>query len=181
LLQADLADQEFPPHVHEALVIAVTEVGGAVVRIRGASETARPASVLVCNPGEPHSGEMGRSRRWRYRGLYFEYGALTQLQDALGTKGQPYFGAAAYADMELAGALLAAHRLLENPSSDVFESDQAIAHTMGMLYARYGSSKPQAPPKSKDRALIDRAVGILNERFAEPLQLGPRWDSRRFS
>src|ERR1044072_864074 len=91
LLHADLADQDFPPHVHEALVVVVTEEGGAHVRCGGRSETARPAGLLVCNPGEPHSGSMAGSSLWRYRGFYFEARALDYLRTALSLSDQPYF------------------------------------------------------------------------------------------
>src|SRR6185295_14205766 len=91
LLHAELTDQEFPPHVHEALVVVVTEEGGASVRCGGRGETARPGSVLVCNPGEPHSGSMGGSRLWRYRGFYFEARALDCLRSILSISDQPYF------------------------------------------------------------------------------------------
>src|ERR1043165_3163185 len=83
LLHAALTDQEFPPHVHEALVVVVTEEGGATVRCGGQNEQARPATVLVCNPGESHSGTMGGSKLWRYRGFYFEARALDRLQRLL--------------------------------------------------------------------------------------------------
>src|SRR4029079_15349810 len=98
LLHAELADEDFPPHVHEALVVVVTEEGGASVRCGGRSETARPASVLVCNPGEPHSGSMGGSSLWRYRGFFFEARALARLRGDLGISAQPYFRRGALAD-----------------------------------------------------------------------------------
>src|SRR6185437_16861028 len=109
LLHAELADQEFPPHVHEALVVVVTEEGGASVRCGGRGETAEPASMLVCNPGEPHSGSMAASRLWRYRGLYFEARALDALRSVLALSHQPYFRRGALADPGRAHAVLTLH------------------------------------------------------------------------
>jgi AraC-like DNA-binding protein len=171
LLQAELTDQEFPPHVHDALVVAVTEQGGAVVRARGSSEAAEPASVLVFNPGEPHSGDMGGSLLWRYRGLYFEECALNQLRRGLSTRNQPYFRTNALVDGGLAQGLLAMHHALEQAGEDGFQAEEAIAQTMGLLYARHGDAKPQAPPATRDRALLTAAVTLLRDRFAEPLRL----------
>src|ERR1044072_1678498 len=130
LLCADLTDQDFPPHVHEALVVVVTEAGGASVRCGGRSETAEPASVLVCNPGEPHSGSMGGSRLWRYRGFYFEARALDCLRSRLCIADQPYFRRGALADAGLARALLNLHRTMESAATDAFQAQELMARAM---------------------------------------------------
>lgn len=170
LLRAELTDQEFPPHVHDALVIAVTEEGGAIVRNRGAAENASPAQVIVTNPGEPHSGDMGASAFWRYRGLYFEAKALAQLRRILSTPNQPYFHDPVV-DEGLARSLLRMHQALESAGEDGFRAEEELAHTMGVLYARHGDARPQAPPATRDRALLERAKAILKERHAQALTL----------
>ena len=171
LLHAELTDQEFPPHVHEALVVVVTEEGGASVRCGGHSETARPASVLVCNPGEPHSGTMGGSRLWRYRGFYFEARALHDLRNILSISGQPYFHRSALADPGLAHALLTLHRNMGSAATDAFQAQEMMVRAMGLLYARHGDGKAEAVPAGRNRPLLDRARAILQQRFCEPLQL----------
>ena len=40
LMRADFTTHEYPPHIHEALVVAVTENGGSVVKSRGQVEEA---------------------------------------------------------------------------------------------------------------------------------------------
>ena len=171
LLQAELTDQDFPPHVHEALVVVVTEAGGASVRCGGRSETARPASVLVCNPGEPHSGSMGGSRLWRYRGFYFETRALGRLQTILSLADQPYFRRGALADAGLAHALLTLHRTMDCAAADAFQVQEMMVRAIGLLYARHGDGKADAVPAGRNRLLLGRALAILRQRFDEPLQL----------
>ena len=171
LLQAELTDQDFPPHVHEALVVVVTEAGGASVRCGGRSETAQPASVLVCNPGEPHSGSMGGSRLWRYRGFYFEARALGRLQTILALADQPYFRRGALADPGLANALLTLHRTMDGAAADAFQVQEMMVRAMGCLYARHGDGKADAVPAGRNRLLLGRALAILRQRFGEPLQL----------
>ena len=171
LLYADLTDQEFPPHVHEALVVVVTEEGGASVRCGGRSETARPASVLVCNPGEPHSGSMGGSRLWRYRGFYFEARALDRLRNILSISDQPCFRRGAIADAGLARALLTLHRAMGSRTTDAFQAQEMMVRAMGLLYARHGDGRAEAAPAGRNRLLLDRALAILKQRFREPLQL----------
>jgi AraC-like DNA-binding protein len=172
LLHAELTDQEFPPHVHQALVVVVTEAGGASVRCGGRGETAQPGSVLVCNPGEPHSGSMGGSNLWRYRGFYFEARALDGLQDLLSIPDLPWFHRGALADPGLAQMLLTLHRHMDAAATDPFQAQELMVRAMGQLYARHGSAKVDAAPASRNRLLLGRAFAILRRRFHEPLQLG---------
>ncbi len=171
LLHADLADQEFPPHVHEALVVVVTEEGGARVRCGGRDETAQPGSLLLCNPGEPHSGSMAGSGHWRYRGFYFEARALGRLRTILSLSDQPYFRRGALADAGLANALLALHRTMGSRTADAFQAQEMMVQSMGLLYARHGDGKAVGAPAGRNRLLLDRALAILQQRFSEPLQL----------
>ena len=171
LLCADLTDQEFPPHVHEALVVVVTEEGGAGVRCGGRSEIAQPGSVLVCNPGEPHSGSMRGSKLWRYRGFYFEARALDSLRNILAIPDQPYFRRGALADADLARSLLAMHRAMDSARPDAFQVQEMMVQAMGRLYARHGDGKADAAIEGRDRLLLGRALAIFRQRFGEPLQL----------
>jgi hypothetical protein len=97
-MHADFQTQSYSPHRHEAFVIAATEVGGAVIKSRGEVEEADASGLLVFNPDEPHSGEMGRSTRWRYRSLYLEQEALDAIAKALGIEAIPYFTRNVYSD-----------------------------------------------------------------------------------
>ena len=63
LLHADFTRHDYAPHSHDALVVAVTETGGAEFTSRGRTEEARQEVLLVFNPDEPHSGRMARSPR----------------------------------------------------------------------------------------------------------------------
>ncbi len=64
LLHADFTTHEYPQHTHDALVIAITERGGSIVKSRGELQDATPSTLFVFNPEEPHGGWMGRSERW---------------------------------------------------------------------------------------------------------------------
>ena len=44
LLHADFTTHEYPQHTHDALVIAVTEQGGSVVKSRGELQDATPST-----------------------------------------------------------------------------------------------------------------------------------------
>ena len=51
LMRADFTSQEFSPHVHDEMVIAVTEAGGAEFDSRGVNDIAEAGTTLVFNPG----------------------------------------------------------------------------------------------------------------------------------
>src|SRR4029078_3654244 len=90
LLHADFTTHEYPQHTHDALVIAVTEQGGSVVKSHGQLQDAPPATLFVLNPEEPHGGWMGRSDRWQYRSLYLTRRALDRVADELGLSAGAY-------------------------------------------------------------------------------------------
>src|SRR5687768_8857542 len=84
LMHALFTTHEFPLHVHEAFVVAVTETGGSVVKSRGHVEQAHHEALFVFNPGEPHAGWMGRSSHWKYRAFYLAKPAMEVLARDLG-------------------------------------------------------------------------------------------------
>ena len=55
LLHADFTTHEYPPHSHEAFVVAITEIGGSIIKSRGVIEEATDSRLFVFNPAEPHS------------------------------------------------------------------------------------------------------------------------------
>ena len=112
-LAADFTTHAYPPHSHDAFVIAVTEVGGSQFKSRGRTEEAKSSVLLVFNPDEPHSGTMGRSDRWRYRGLYVTAPAVDAVKQSLGLQQTPYFVENTFRDRELIDSFLALHRALD--------------------------------------------------------------------
>jgi hypothetical protein len=91
LMRADFTTHEYPPHAHEAFVVAVTETGGSVIKSRGRVEQAHESTLFVFNPAEPHAGWMGRSERWLYRSLYLTHSAIDEVARGLGIESVPYF------------------------------------------------------------------------------------------
>jgi AraC-like DNA-binding protein len=170
LMTADFTSHEYPPHRHEALVVAVTEEGGAEVKSRGVIGQAHRSALYVFNPDEPHAGWMGDSPLWRYRGFYLAGPALASLSAGLGLQEPCYFTQNAFQDADLIEAFLALHRALEDPAAAV-EAHELFLASFGALFARHGQGKRPPPPKFEDRALLARARAILEERHAESVVL----------
>ena len=56
LLCADFTTHEYPAHVHDALMIAVTEAGGSEITASGVADEAHSAALLVVNPAASQPG-----------------------------------------------------------------------------------------------------------------------------
>jgi AraC-like DNA-binding protein len=170
LMQADFQSQYYPPHRHQAFVIAVTELGGAVVKSRGRVEEASASALLVFNPDEPHSGGMGRSTRWRYRSLYLEQDALDSVAQGLGVEAMPYFTSNVFCDPDLISGFLALHRALQNKFDRLHEIELLIS-TLGRLFARHGSGRNRIEPGPRDRRRLELALDIMRSRLSAPPSL----------
>jgi AraC-like DNA-binding protein len=170
LMHADFTTHDYPQHTHDALVIAVTEQGGSVVKSRGALQDATPSTLFVFNPEEPHGGWMGRSERWRYRSLYLTRQALDRVAGELGIDAVPYFTRNTFADRDLIDAFLAMHLALEE-GRDVFAERELLVGAFGTLFRRHGSGRSQIEAAPRDRVLLSRAIERMRAEFGTDLRL----------
>src|SRR5258708_1193338 len=170
LLRADFTTHEYPPHTHEALVVAVTEQGGSMIKSRGQVEQAHAATLFAFNPAEPHAGWMGRSERWRYRSLYLTQAAFDQVAHGLGIEQVPYFTRNVFLDPDLIDGFLAMHRAIEQ-GRDVFQERELLIGTFGRLFQRHGSGGRRIGPMLRDQALLDRVKQRMRADYAKDLPL----------
>jgi len=170
LMRADFTTHEYPPHTHEAFVVAVTETGGSVIKSRGQVEQAHASTLFVFNPGEPHSGWMGGSHRWQYRSLYLARSAIEEVAHGLGIERLPYFTRNRFGDADLINGFLALHRALED-GRDVFRERQLLIDTFGRLFRRHGSGGGRIEPAPRDRILLERTMALMQARYDEELRL----------
>lgn len=163
-LAADFTRHDYAPHRHDAFVVAVTEVGGAEFKSRGETDEAKSSVLLVFNPDEPHSGRMGTSRRWRYRGLYVARPAIASLGRCLGLASTPYFMENVFRDPDLIAGFLALHRALDG--GEPARQRELLVAAFGTLFGRHGDGP--APPRApkRDRAMVAALTRMMRE---EPL------------
>lgn len=170
LMHADFTTHDYPQHTHDALVVAITEQGGSVVKSRGALQDATPSTLFVFNPEEPHGGWMGRSERWRYRSLYLTRRALDRVAGELGIDAIPYFTRNTYADRDLIEAFLAMHLALEQ-GRDMFAERELLIGAFGTLFRRHGSGRNRIEPPPRDRVLLSKAVERMRAEYDSDLRL----------
>ncbi|MEK9968783.1 MAG: AraC family transcriptional regulator [Ferrovibrio sp.] len=170
LLHADFTRHDYAPHSHDALVVAVTEAGGAEFTSRGSTDEAREDVLLVFNPDEPHSGRMARSPRWRYRSLYMEEPAIAEAIRLAGLTRPAYFTANLFRDPELLAAFHGLHCALEQ-GDDRLRQQELLAQAFAVLSSRYGSRHDAAGPDLADRDLLRRLRPVMEDRHTERLTL----------
>jgi len=170
LMHADFTTHEYPPHSHEAFVIAATELGGSIIKSRGAVEAADASELFVFNPAEPHQGWMGRSRHWRYRSLYLTRSAIDEVARGLGIGDVPYFTRNNFRDRDLIAGFLALHRALEE-GGDLFQERELLIGTFGRLFRRHGSGGGRIVPAPRDGAILRKTVETMRALHADALRL----------
>jgi AraC-like DNA-binding protein len=170
LLRADFTTHEYPPHSHEAFVVAVTETGGSIIKSRGQVEEAHPSTLFVFNPAEPHAGWMGWSHRWRYRSLYLTQAAIDAVAKGLGIEHVPYFTHNMFGDADLITGFLSLHRALED-GHDMLHQQELLVGTFGRLFQRHGSGGGRIAAAPCDDAMLRTVIDIMRTRHAESLHL----------
>lgn len=171
LLQADFTTHDYAPHVHDSLVVAVTEVGGSEFKSRGRTDVAHPQALLVFNPSEPHSGRMGASPRWRYRSFYLAGPAIQDILGALGTDRPGYFASNVVRDQDLVTRFMALHHALDGPAQDPLLQRELLVHTFGDLLRRHGQAARRVCAAPGDAAALAAVLELVHDGYADNLTL----------
>ena len=172
MMHADFTTHEYAPHVHDELVIAITERGGAEFRSRGLCELAEPESVLVFNPGEPHSGRMGGSDRWHYRAFYLADRALERLAADLDVPGDalPHFLTNKLQDSQLCRRFLALHGAAERRGS-LLQRETELLAALGRLFIRHGEPAPALPRLGHEASAVSKVLQYLSDSYDRRIAL----------
>lgn len=171
LLCADFTTHEYPAHIHDALMIAVTEAGGSEITASGVADEAHSAALLVVNPGEPHSSRMNGSHRWRYRSFYLERSAIDEVADGLGIGEVPRFSRNILKDRDLIEGFLRLHQALDDGQSDQLRRRELLVGTFGQLASRHGGTGGRVPLAPRDRAALNAVIEALRDRYPEHVML----------
>jgi AraC-like DNA-binding protein len=169
-MRADLRGYDYARHTHDGFVIAMTESGGSRVFSRGVSEAMDAGVLFVSNPAEVQASWMGGAARWQHRSFYLDAAGIAEIAQALELRDPPGFIQSFNSDRDLIASLLSLHLLFEG-RTDAFREREAFVQTFAELFRRYGSGRKRIAPAPRDRVLLERAVGLIQERFAEPLHL----------
>jgi len=172
LLRAAFATLSFAPHVHDALVIVVTEAGAGRCISRGVADVGTAQTIMVFNPGEPHSGGVAGSAAWRYRGLYLDDAILARTCVALDQResATPYFRANVVKDPDLADLVMRAHLAIEERDARLMRESLYLA-AIEKLFERHGDAPPHRKGLGNERRPVQRALDYMRSNVAADLSI----------
>ncbi|XVQ11025.1 AraC family transcriptional regulator [Spirillospora sp. CA-255316] len=136
LMAARIGCRHYAPHSHEEFAIGVCTDGLEVIRYRGELRYSGPGSVVVVEPGEPHTGGPADEQGFAYRVLYPAPGLLAEL----GRGGLPHFRDAIIADDDLARRIWTVHRALtRRPGArpEPLEGESMLLSLLDVLVRRH--------------------------------------------
>jgi AraC-like DNA-binding protein len=138
LLHARVA-QAFAPHVHEAFALGACTDGLEVISYRGGQHYAGPGSVVILEPGEPHTGAPAMGPGFVYRVMYPDPGLLAD--DLTGGWAGPRFPEPVVMDPELAWGLRRVHAALGR-DPEPLEAESRLSWLLAELVGRHARPAP---------------------------------------
>ena len=179
LLHARVA-QAFAPHVHEAFALGACTDGLEVISYRGGLHYAGPGSVVILEPGEPHTGAPAMGPGFVYRVMYPDTDLLAAELLAegsgrtllAGSSGWPRFPEPVVMDPDLAWGLRRVHAgLSQDP--EPLEAESRLAWLLGELVRRHASPAPDLDGPVARRPGSGRLARQVMTRLTDQLTCPP--------
>jgi AraC-like DNA-binding protein len=168
LMSARFTRHSFAPHSHDELLIGMIHAGVKSFRRGRARQYAPPASVLVINPGEMHTGERGYGRELIYAALYVPETALENMLSR--PSGENLLvRQTVLDDRDIWRGLAAAHELAIAGDDEV-AAEEAMTMGVSLLFERYGARRLVQSEASCPKA-VNRAVEFLQARACDHVSL----------
>jgi AraC-like DNA-binding protein len=176
LATARYGAHEFERHVHDELVIVMTELGGGQCRTRAGSDVSGPGTVWVFAPGEYHCGEVWDDKAWHYRAIYLDMTGLATLSAAFDDESRGerllHIPPGLYRDEQLSACLLQAHSSLDrNANTPLMERQAHWWSAMAMLFGRYGQPKPVVDDNGRESHKMARAKDYLAAHYQRDIPI----------
>jgi AraC-like DNA-binding protein len=172
LVRARYGAHEFERHLHNEMVIAVTEEGAGKCWTRHGSDISAPRTVWVFAPGEYHCGNVWEDRQWNYRGIYVDSAGLLALSGILMDDRHTEMRAAPglYNDPQLANVLVHAHQGEEQNLPDMQKQARWCA-AMGILFGRYGRPKSRLDAVGNEKSKMARVRDYIAANFLRNMSI----------
>jgi AraC-like DNA-binding protein len=135
--------EPYAPHLHEEFAVGACTEGMEVIRYRGTLHYAGPGSVVILEPGEPHTGAPADCAGFVYRVMY-------PAADLLGEGAGLRFREPVVIDPELAAELRRVHALLSR-AAEPLEAESRLSWLLGELMRRHASPPPDGEVRGAGR------------------------------
>ncbi|MGH2484638.1 MAG: AraC family transcriptional regulator [Ktedonobacterales bacterium] len=164
LLRAHYVTHSFAPHSHDTFAIGVVETGVERFHYRRTPVSAPSGSLVIINPGEPHTGSAALADGWRYRMLYPDPSLLREAAGALSGRARaiPFFADPVVHDPALARELLRLHSALE-AGAEPLERQSRLLDFLARLIQRHADTPHLAAPLTRESSDVRRLRDYLDE------------------
>ncbi|ONK14742.1 AraC family transcriptional regulator [Streptomyces sp. MP131-18] len=166
LMTARFTAHRYAPHAHEEFAVGVCTDGLESIRYRGAHHLAGPGTVVVLEPGEPHTGAPADGTGFAYRVLYPPAALLAE-----GFRTRPHFPEPVLRDPGLAAALARAHRAAAAGHRHAAES--GLVWAFATLARRHAGAPPAHAHAPRGGGAGERIARAVRARLADQLRNPP--------
>ena len=165
---------EFPRHIHDDLVIAITQSGAGRAETSGLSDYAGPNTLWISGAGEYHAGLVCEKGPWRYKALYISPSAIREVASTISENSQQIFSVPhqILENSSLSHAFLTFYETIKSGASKE-ELHSVWVEVVGIFLITSNSSDSISEPalNKKEEARILRVVELLREEFNQPITL----------
>lgn len=169
-LHAHYVTHEFARHSHEFYAIGVVMQGVEAFRLEGSTEYAPAGNVIAVHPGEVHTGYAIQQEGWEYRMFYPSIAWVNEIARSLGFKDElPRVEGAVLDDLEVAGRLEQAHRLLMGGGNPL-AGETLLSEAVGLLLQRHSRGLNRSE-RSLPKTPVIQAIDYLRREVSQPVTL----------
>ena len=171
LSRAHYLNHTFPRHLHEEYIIGIIVQGVEEIKHRGATYRAPAGSLILINPGEPHSNYSINARGFTYRTFYPSVKLLRQISFALtGKEDAPRFSAPVVRHSDMFRPLLRLHVKFEQLNSSL-EQESEFVSVMAQLLITHASGGALPLPFVREHRYIRIVQEYLEANYTENVSL----------
>jgi AraC-like DNA-binding protein len=163
LYTARLVEHAFSAHVHEGYSIGVIASGVERFRYRGATHLADPATLVLLNPDEPHTGEAAIEGGWRYHLVYLQPAAMAALAGP-----DIWFPRPTVKDATAAQALASAFTRMWQAREPI-AAQSALTEAVTAIARRHG--RHARPERALAAARFEPVVDYIEAHLEQPIDL----------
>lgn len=164
LLHARIPHRHYAPHLHAEYSVGASVTGVEVITYRGERHYAGPGSVVVLEPGEPHTGGPATPSGFAYRAMYPRPVLLSEGLTV--SAGRPHFPVPILADQQLAAALNRVHDVLRR--ADPLEAETRLAAVLAELVRRHAAPVRLARDIRTTRPVAHTVMTRLADQLTAP-------------
>ncbi|GAA1662817.1 AraC family transcriptional regulator [Fodinicola feengrottensis] len=159
LFEARIGRGHFAMHIHDEYSIGACTEGVEVIRYKGSLHYLGPGTVVVVEPGEPHTGGPAGEDGFAYNVMYPAV--------SLFPRDRPYFPKLVFEDSELALQLRAAHGSLCR-GDDPLEAESRLTAVLAALVRRHARPDRRPVAAVAGKATAQLVMARLEDEIGAP-------------